>query len=51
MAPQFDRAAFVERQPVDADRDAAAALLRGGDRREAGEQMQVGAEVGDNARA
>ena len=42
---------FIERQPVDADRDAAAALVRGGDRREAGVQMQVGTEVGDNARA
>ncbi len=34
---------FVEREAVDADRDGAAAFVRGGDRREAGMQMQVGA--------
>ena len=42
---------LVERQPVDADRDGAAALVRGGDRREAGAQMQIGGEIGDDARA
>ncbi len=42
---------LVERQPIDADRDGAAALVRGGDRREAGAQMQVGTEIGDDARA
>ena len=42
---------LVQRQPVDADRDGAAASVRGGDRREAGAQMHVGAEIGDDARA
>ena len=42
---------LVERQPVDADRDGAAAFVRGGDRREAGAQMQIGGEIGDDARA
>ena len=42
---------LVERQPIDADRDGAAALVRGGDRREAGAQMHIGREIGDDARA
>ena len=42
---------LVERQPIDADRDRAAASVRGGDRCEAGAQMQVGGEIGDDARA
>ena len=42
---------FIERQPVDANRDGAAALVRGGDGRKAGMQMQVGREIGDDARA
>ena len=42
---------LVQRQPVDADRDGAAALMRSGDRRETGAQVQIGAEIGDDARA
>ena len=42
---------LVEREAVDADRDGAAAFVRGGDRGEAGMQMQVRREIGDEARA
>ena len=42
---------LVECEAVDADRDGTAAAVRGGDRREAGMQMQVGREIGYDARA
>ena len=42
---------LVEREAVDADRDGAAACVRGGDGGEAGMQMQVGGEIGDDPRA
>ena len=51
--PHFpdDVIVFVQREAVDADGDAATACMRGRDRREAGAQMHVGAEIGDDARA
>ena len=42
---------LVQRQPVDADRDGAAALVCGRDRRETGAQVQIGAEISDDTRA
>ena len=42
---------LVERQSVDAHSDGAAAFVRGGDRRQAGAQMQVGGKISDDARA
>ena len=42
---------LVERETIDADGDRATAAARVGDRREARAEMQVGREVGDDARA